>query len=247
MARYACSDFHGRIDLAEKVLSTLKSDDILYFLGDAIDRGPNSWNTLNLLLNDERVIFFLGNHEDFLIKTYGYRNNELVTIDEYTYYPNEVKRLWRSQNGGKEMVKKCDELRERSSTELESLILTLNEALIETEVVNDKGQHIILTHAGYTPGARPYNIDKLLWNRGHIYHPWPEEYDNLYIVHGHTPISHIVCYDDIYSSPKEPLFYAEGHKIGIDLYSAYSGWTTMLDLDSFEFISIEGDHKYDIF
>ena len=50
MARYACSDLHGRYDLAEQVIAHLNPSDTLYFLGDAIDRGPSSWDALMLLL-----------------------------------------------------------------------------------------------------------------------------------------------------------------------------------------------------
>lgn len=41
MATYACSDLHGRLDLLEQIQSFLKSDDRVYFLGDAGDRGPD--------------------------------------------------------------------------------------------------------------------------------------------------------------------------------------------------------------
>ena len=43
MAVYACSDIHGYYQIYEKIKSILKPDDCVYFLGDANDRGPDSW------------------------------------------------------------------------------------------------------------------------------------------------------------------------------------------------------------
>ena len=43
MATFALSDIHGHYEIYEKVKAMLKPEDIVYFLGDAGDRGPDSW------------------------------------------------------------------------------------------------------------------------------------------------------------------------------------------------------------
>lgn len=246
MARYACSDLHGRYDLAEQVIAHLNPSDTLYFLGDAIDRGPHSWDTLMLLLTHPQVEFFLGNHEDFLCKAHHEEHN-LIILDRYQYLRSDVPQIWLS-NGGEEMMKKCTDLRERDPETLQLILSLLDVAHIEEMITNDRGQNLHLTHAGYTPGRRPWKNDELIWHRGHIYRDWPEDpaYENIYMIHGHTPITAISNNDKIREASDGPLFYCNNHKIDIDLGSALYGWTTMFNLDTFEYINIEGDHQYDL-
>lgn len=247
MARYACADLHGRYDLAERVIAKLQPEDTLYFLGDAIDRGPYSWETLMLLLTHPQVEFFLGNHEDFLLKTALGKDHESVIIETHTFFRDDARYVW-SFNGGNEMIQKCAELRERSPEVLHDLIKLLSHAHIELLLTNARNQNIHLTHAGYTFGKRPWTTDELIWNRSHIYEDWPSDpvYENIYLIHGHTPINHLCDFDGTREAFDGPLFYCNNHKIDIDLGSIHHGWTTMLNLDTFEYINIEGDHQYDL-
>lgn len=75
---YAMSDIHGRADLLQQMFTVIDRDlatigpqrAIHVFLGDYIDRGPDSNRTIELLiergLNHESV-FLKGNHEAFLL------------------------------------------------------------------------------------------------------------------------------------------------------------------------------------
>ena len=74
---YAIGDIHGcyellvnLIDLIEKDLDK-KNTNILIFLGDYIDRGPDSNKVIDFLLEiqkEYKSIFLKGNHEDLLIR-----------------------------------------------------------------------------------------------------------------------------------------------------------------------------------
>ena len=44
----------------------LKSEDKVYFLGDAGDRGPEPWETIKAVARDPQFVFIKGNHEDML-------------------------------------------------------------------------------------------------------------------------------------------------------------------------------------
>ena len=57
-------------------------------------------------------------------------------------------------------------------------------------------------------------------------HYWTNEkiFDNLYIVHGHTPVQHF--------NEKTVIQYANGHKIDIDMGTYISNTTALLDLDT---------------
>lgn len=79
MATVAIGDVHGEraaLDsLLERVLPELGSDDEVVFLGDLIDRGPDSRGVLDrvaALRRDRpgRVSVLLGNHEEWLLRAY---------------------------------------------------------------------------------------------------------------------------------------------------------------------------------
>ena len=77
---YAIGDVHGRLDLVDNMLGRIE-DDIsdrpvetaaVVFLGDLIDRGPESAGVIERLQSlrhfPARMLFLLGNHEEFLLR-----------------------------------------------------------------------------------------------------------------------------------------------------------------------------------
>lgn len=80
---YAIGDIHGRDDLLERLLCDIEDDKAarpeaetyLVFLGDLIDRGPNSKEVVERLrtstFGDVRPVFLLGNHEEVLLRLLG--------------------------------------------------------------------------------------------------------------------------------------------------------------------------------
>jgi serine/threonine protein phosphatase 1 len=77
---YVVGDVHGRLDLLEQLLADIHRDlevrrpdnALLVFLGDVIDRGPNSSQVVERLRTYRhpgvRPIFILGNHEEILLR-----------------------------------------------------------------------------------------------------------------------------------------------------------------------------------
>lgn len=77
---YVIGDIHGRLDLLNNLLDKIKTDDAerepaktsIVFLGDLIDRGPDSKGVVERLLmcppNFARCLFISGNHEDTLVR-----------------------------------------------------------------------------------------------------------------------------------------------------------------------------------
>src|SRR5271163_3163537 len=74
---YAIGDIHGRLDLLDEVLARIDTDmgvhpasnAIRIFLGDYIDRGPDSKRVLDRLVNcgvTQPTVCLMGNHEAFL-------------------------------------------------------------------------------------------------------------------------------------------------------------------------------------
>ncbi|MEG3179131.1 metallophosphoesterase family protein [Sphingomonas sp. LT1P40] len=77
---YAVGDIHGRLDLLDDLLVRIEADDAtrapmettLIFLGDLVDRGPDSAQVVQRLLDLSRespsIRFLLGNHEEVFLK-----------------------------------------------------------------------------------------------------------------------------------------------------------------------------------
>jgi serine/threonine protein phosphatase 1 len=77
---YAVGDIHGRLDLLDQLLDKIHADIersksrkvLLVFVGDLIDRGPNSAQVIERLRTYKhagvRTMFLLGNHEEVLLR-----------------------------------------------------------------------------------------------------------------------------------------------------------------------------------
>ncbi len=78
MATVAIGDIHGNLlaleDVLRKVLPSLTSEDTLVFLGDYIDRGPDSRGCVDRIVRlkaeaDFKIATLLGNHEDWMLRS----------------------------------------------------------------------------------------------------------------------------------------------------------------------------------
>ncbi len=73
MSRYiAISDIHGELNKLENVLSkiNIKPDDVFIFMGDYIDRGPDSKGVVDRIIeqaNYNKCIYLIGSHEYALL------------------------------------------------------------------------------------------------------------------------------------------------------------------------------------
>ena len=81
MRVYAVGDIHGRLDLLDSLLASIADDDrmrgdgvktLYVFLGDLIDRGPDSRGVVQRLLDFSRsgvnARFLMGNHEQVFLR-----------------------------------------------------------------------------------------------------------------------------------------------------------------------------------
>ena len=231
---FACSDLHGRKDLLDQIIDFLESDDKVYFLGDAADRGPDGWEMMKIILNDNRFVYIKGNHEDMLIKAAKRWFKWHAMSDDYN--------LLRANGGAKTFA---DMSRD---PEAEDIIKKLEQLPTFAYHGNDSNYNIFLSHAGFTPWKDeedgsvyvPEDED-LIWDRGHYLedHDDEELYPNAIAVHGHTPIPYIM--DDLrLPNPGDlidagPLWYANRHKVCLDCAAFATGATFLLDLDTFDY------------
>lgn len=77
---YAVGDVHGRLDLLNEMLSLIEADlaarpkakNVIVFLGDLIDRGPESAQVVERLRlyspSQAQTVFLMGNHEEVMLR-----------------------------------------------------------------------------------------------------------------------------------------------------------------------------------
>ena len=87
---YAIGDIHGRLDLLDALLAKIHAElerrparkTLLLFVGDLIDRGPNSAQVIGRLRTYRhpgvRPVFILGNHEEVLLRILA-GDSDLIT------------------------------------------------------------------------------------------------------------------------------------------------------------------------
>ena len=235
MSRHlVCTDLHGRYDLWERIAADLQPDDELFFLGDAIDRGPDGIKIIQSMMNDSRVTFFLGNHKDMMYKAITGDPNEIVMIDSYEYTRDDVCYLW-LRNHGSPTLEAFQGLTLSEKTDiLDYLKYSVNDAVYP----RSDGKRFILNHAGFTPGYESKTPDEQLWDRTHFAHPWSNNREDTVIVHGHTPIPYVIMALKDFGlevsadwDEASPLIYSGGHKICLDCMSFFTNNVVVYNLD----------------
>ncbi len=74
---YAVGDIHGEAEMLEELLASLphRGGDRFVFVGDYVDRGPDSRRVVDLLIGFARArhcVFLLGNHESMFLDFLGW-------------------------------------------------------------------------------------------------------------------------------------------------------------------------------
>lgn len=227
---YAVGDIHGRLDLLDRLLGMIAADEAarpragarLIFLGDYIDRGPDSRGVIERLLQglpDGLMGHFLrGNHEAIMLRC----------LEDPAMFAN-----W-AANGGLATLKSYG-LDASFAADARTVLSQLREVLPEAHLAFLRGLKTTMevgdyffVHAGVRPGVPLasqaeedclFIREKFLKHRGSF---------GKIIVHGHTPVS-------------EPEVLA--NRIGIDTGSFFSGRLTALRLEgtSRAFLTAEGD------
>ena len=222
MSVYCCADLHGRMDLYKQIKAFLGPEDIVYFLGDAGDRGPQSWELIKTIYSDDQFIYLMGNHEEMLIE---------AMKDWLDCFHCGLNWQILVQNGGAQTFE--DWMNISNEDNQRTWMNALNNLPNVRTYINKDNIKIILSHAGFTPGITT-DID-FLWDRNHYNDEWDYEYcSDIIVVHGHTPIPLMKIGSPDGKFEPGDFWYCDNHKINIDNGSTWTGFTCLLDLDTFD-------------
>ncbi|MBK5264345.1 MAG: serine/threonine protein phosphatase [Alphaproteobacteria bacterium] len=222
---YAIGDIHGRLDLLDALLERIHADSVvrgeaeshLIFLGDLIDRGPDSAGVVRrartLAAGGRAIRFLKGNHEEVFLDA---ARGDLQTLRFFT------------RIGGRETLLSyglsADDFDRFDIEELGDWMLNHVpradvDFLEDFEDMIEIGDYIFV-HAGIRPKVplTEQNPTDLRWIREEFL-SWRQPYGGKIIVHGHTITQDV----DEHSN-----------RIGIDTGAFHSGRLTAIGLEGME-------------
>ena len=189
---YAIGDIHGRLDLLDEILVRIDADKAQHptsnatrvFLGDYIDRGPDSKRVLDRLISccvAQPTVCLMGNHEAYL--------------HEFLKNP-DILSVWRRYGGldtllsyglAPTMKTEAKEHRKLASDLNRLLPFSHRDFLSRLKQYFICGDYFFV-HAGVRPGIclTEQSEDDLLWIREDFLQ-YEDDFGKV-VVHGHTPV-----------------------------------------------------------
>ncbi len=184
--QWVIPDVHGYVktlkSLVGDIIRPMRSD-ALYFLGDYVDRGPDSKGVIDFLRELERdkynITALKGNHEDFMVELY---DAQLKSKSAWWHNFGNKKHKSYLEIGGKPTLESFGvaHIKDVPSDYIEWM------RNLQHYVVLDK---FVLVHAGLNfKNDDPYEDKRsMLWLRD--YPIIPEKIGGRRIIHGHIPVN----------------------------------------------------------
>jgi serine/threonine protein phosphatase 1 len=215
---FAIGDIHGCFDSLRELIENriaIRKTDKLVFLGDYIDRGNQSREVIDYIIElknkDFDIVALIGNHESML----------LDALDNDMFLPE-----W-FQNGGYETMRSFGI---NSIKQLDQVYIEFFKGLQFYYSLDN----FLFVHAGFNNRiSNPFD-DKyhMIWSRRENYTN-PVLRDKI-IIHGHTPVPQLICNQEIQN---------HNHVINIDTGCVYAdiegyGFLSAFEIYSGELISV---------
>lgn len=226
---YVTSDIHGEFEKFRKLVEEeiqLKEEDVLYVLGDVIDRGPHPIKVLRYMMAKPNIFPIIGNHE--LMAYFGLNLALKEVTAEFTesLTAEDMGKLadWMC-NGGESTLAEFSKL----SPEEREYVMEYLEEFEPYAMVSVEGINYLLVHAAisnFSPGRSmdDYDIDELVWERVDFERAYSSNY---FAVSGHTPTQMII------DNPKPGYIFRKNNHIAIDCGACFEdGQLAALCLDT---------------
>lgn len=215
---YVMSDLHGDYEGYLRVLRKIRfsEQDVLYVLGDVLDRGRGGLKILQHMMLQPNVYPILGNHEYMGIQCLRFLMQEITEESIAAMDAGMMQGLLEWQNVGGTVT--MDGFHKLTQEEKQDIVDYLEEFALYEEVCV-KGKTYIMVHAGlanFSP-KRPledYGLHELIFKCNdyeRVYFP------DKYIITGHLPTVAIE------GNPRPNYIYRTNNHIAIDCGAGYGG------------------------
>lgn len=192
---YAVGDVHGRLDLLDLLLQSITADaaalkpverPILVFLGDYVDRGPESAGVAERILSlmakgAFEVRALKGNHEEALLQFLA----DPAFGQTWTYYGGAA--TLASYGVTPPLTRLDPEAWEQARVAFDAALPAAHRRFYETLELTVEVGDFLFVHAGVRPGVPIADQTErdLLWIRGEFLNS--DSAFGKMVVHGHTP------------------------------------------------------------
>lgn len=238
---YAMADIHGQYDkyiaMLEKI--NFSDNDILFVLGDVIDRGSQGMAILKDMMMRTNVYPILGNHEYMAITAIPWLMQEITeeTVEKIDSEMMQGLIEWMNVGGSSSI----SEFRGLSRDEQEAILDYLSEFELY-DVVEAGGKEYVLVHAGLDNfdedrSLSDYDLSELLFHRPDYETRY---FKNKYLVTGHTPTrvayaaERGVLLEELSSDEYQGVIFKKNNHIAIDCGSSFGGKLGCICLDTQE-------------
>ncbi len=191
---YVIGDIHGQLEMLQQALGLIErdggSDARVVFLGDYVDRGPDSRAVLDLLATEHRAgrnwVFLLGNHDRMFARFLqdGSTAEAKLRVGEHWLHH----RLGGAETLASYGVEFTEEDRIfRLLERVHDVVPQAHIDFLNGLVTHHQEGEVFFAHAGIRPGVplADQTEEDLVWIRGEFLDD-PRPHPCL-IVHGHTP------------------------------------------------------------
>lgn len=223
---YVMGDLHGALDKFCEMLDKIrfKDTDILYVLGDIIDKGADSIKLLQNLSYRPNVYSVMGNHESMALELLSQLPTEAGQINPQDFDSETLAQIlsW-SKEGGAATV---SEFMKLTPDEKEGVLEYL-EDMPPYEIAEVGGKVFILVHAGIADFEPEKDLDsyepEAFYTEGADY--TKQYFDKFYLVTAHTPTEQI-------NSAYQDRIYTGNNHIAIECGSCDGGALACYCLDN---------------
>lgn len=238
---YAIADIHGQYDKYLSMLTKINfcDNDILFVLGDVIDRGPHGMKILQDMMMRTNVYPILGNHEYMALTAIPWLMQEITDATVENIDPEMMQGLieWMNVGGTASIT----EFRNLSREEQESILDYLSEFVLY-EIVEAGGKEFVLVHAGLCNFDKrrtldDYDLSEVLFHKPDYDIQY---FEDKYLVTGHTPtrIAYAaeqgVLLEELTNSEYKDVIFKKNNHIAIDCGSSFGGKLGCICLDTLE-------------
>lgn len=226
--KYVMADIHGNYDKYIEMLKRidLKDADLLYILGDVLDRGSDGMKVLKDMMLRPNVIPLLGNHEYMASVSLPWLLREVTEEAVDNIEAESIQGLveWMAV-GGETTIAEFQKLPPEEQQDILDYLMEFE----LYDIVEAGGRRFLLVHAGldhFFPerSLDDYDLSEMIFHK--------PDYDkvyfkNTYLVTGHTP-TRLIRADQ-----KDEIYEANNH-IAIDCGAGYGGKLGCICLDTME-------------
>ncbi len=209
---YAIGDIHGEADQLRQLHTKIVErhrvefrgfDRTIVHLGDYIDRGPDSFDVIEMVMSleketNQRLINLKGNHEQLMLD--AYQQDKPAAYNDWL------------DNGGERTISSYQRggLNEPPAWHMDWLAGLRS-------LYWDKAAGLVFVHAGVDPNKFPFDSEMTrLWTRARSFFDpsrWKSpELVGMRVVHGHTP-----------TQSQTPDISKDGKRINVDTGACYGG------------------------